>query len=234
MNAWLIVPMLVTAAYLIGGIPFGVVVGRMCGVDVRKQGSGNIGATNVGRVLGRKLGGLVFALDVLKGLLPTLAAGTILAGAAAAEHWSDASRYLCWLAVGVASVIGHNYPVYLRFRGGKGVATSLGATLGVYPDLTYPALIALGVWVVVVAISRYVSLGSICAGIALPLSFAGLSAYRGRSVLSEGWPLLLFALLVATMVIVRHRSNVRRLLAGTEPKMGSHAAGPDDPVRPRR
>jgi glycerol-3-phosphate acyltransferase PlsY len=180
----------------------------------------------VGRALGRKFGGLVFVLDMLKGLLPTLAAGAILARSAAADGWSEPTRYIWWLAVGVACVLGHNYPIYLRFRGGKGVATSLGVTLGVYPDLTYPALIALGVWAVVVVISRYVSLGSICAGIALPVAFVSLSTLRSRSIVSESWPLLAFSLLLTAMVIIRHRSNVGRLLAGTESKIGRRSTGP--------
>jgi glycerol-3-phosphate acyltransferase PlsY len=221
-----IVGLLVVGGYLFGSVPFGLLVGRMGGVDVRTQGSGNIGATNVGRLLGRPYGMLVFALDVLKGLAPMLLAGWALADLWAETQQAQAARYLCWLGVGAASVIGHNYPVYLGFRGGKGVSTSLGVTLGVYPDLTVPALVALMVWVIVVAVSRYVSLGSVCAGIALPVVFAALSSYRGVSLLSERWPLTVFALLMTTLVLIRHRSNLGRLLAGTEAKIGSRAKEP--------
>ena len=232
MKVSVVVPLLLVGAYLVGSIPFGVLIGWVGGVDVRRQGSGNIGATNVGRLMGRRYGVLVFVLDLLKGLGPTLMAGWVLAKLWDGPGGSEAARYLCWLAVGAACVIGHNCPVYLGLRGGKGVSTSLGVTLGVYPDLTWPALVALGVWVVVVGISRYVSLGSICAGIALPIAFVVVSACSGRGVLSGGWPLLVFTLLLASLVVVSHRSNLGRLLAGTEAKIGGRSEGPGDLGQP--
>ncbi len=221
MNVPVVVALSIVASYLIGSVPFGLLVGRWGGVDVRSQGSGNIGATNVGRLLGRRYGMLVFSLDVLKGLVPTLASGAVLGSLWADAQLAESVRYICWLGVGAAAVIGHNYPVYLRFRGGKGVSTSLGVTLGVYPELTFPALVALGVWLLVVVLSRYVSLGSICAGIALPTAYAIISTYRGRGLLAESWPLTIFVLLLACLVLTGHRSNVGRLLAGTEAKIGS-------------
>ncbi len=232
MTISVVVPLLLVGAYLVGSIPFGLLVGWLGGVDVRRQGSGNIGATNVGRLLGRRYGVLVFVLDLLKGLGPTLIAGWVLARLWGSQGGSEATRYLCWLGVGAACVIGHNCPVYLRLRGGKGVSTSLGVTLGVYPDLTWPALVALGVWVVVVGISRYVSLGSICAGIALPLAYVVVSACSGRGVLSGSWPLLLFTLLLAGLVVGSHRSNLGRLLGGTEAKMGGRSEEPGDLGQP--
>jgi acyl-phosphate glycerol 3-phosphate acyltransferase len=144
-----LVGVLIVGCYLVGGIPFGFLVGRLHGLDIRKAGSGNIGATNVGRLLGRKWGILVFVLDVCKGLLPTLGLGQFLPGAEGLAGWSPAVVNTAWLAGGVACILGHNFPIYLRFRGGKGVATSLGVVLGVYPYLTVSGLCAFGVWVVV-------------------------------------------------------------------------------------
>ncbi len=230
MHADVVVPLLTVAAYLVGSVPFGLLIGWWRGVDIRTRGSGNIGATNVGRVLGRPFGIAVFVADMTKGLVPTLAAGWVLR-----RHWPgwdlpESTRYLCWLGVGAGCVLGHNYPLYLRFRGGKGVSTSLGVTLGVYPDLTWAALAAFGVWVAVVGVSRYVSLGSVCAAIALPLSFVGLSLCRGRDMLAQGWPLLGFSVVLAVIVLIGHRSNIGRLLAGNEAKIGSRGretAAPD-------
>jgi len=226
MSPTVLVVLLMVGGYLIGGIPFGLLAGRMRGIDVRTTGSKNIGATNVGRLLGRWYGVLVFVLDVLKGLVPTLAAGCVLIGLSGRANLSEPGRYLCWLGVGAACVVGHNYPVYIRFRGGKGVSTSLGVALGIYPELTYPALLAFGVWLIVVAASRYVSLGSVVAGIAFPVAFAVLSSYRQQSVFSDSWPLLAFSLLLCVLVLLRHRSNLGRLLAGTESKIGRRREDP--------
>ncbi len=220
MSVFATVSLLIIGAYLIGGIPFGLLAGRLRGIDIRTVGSRNIGATNVGRTLGRPYGIAVFALDVLKGLAATLVAGQILVGLAAAADLSEPTRYLFWLAVGMAAVLGHNYPVYLGFRGGKGVSTSLGVALGVYPELTFTALVAFAVWILVVAVSRYVSLGSIVAGVSFPVIFVVLSARRGQSVLTDAWPLLAFSLLLALLVLIRHRANLGRLAAGTESKVG--------------
>ena len=229
------VTLLVLGAYLIGGIPFGLLAGFLRGVDVRQAGSRNIGATNVSRLLGRPFGVTVFSLDVAKGLVPMLVAGQVLAGTAARADLSDPTRYLCWLAVGAAAVLGHNYSVYLRFRGGKGVSTSLGVALGIYPWLTYPALAAFAVWVLVVVVSRYVSLGSMSAGVAFPIAFVAISRYRGQEVVADLWPLLAFSVLLAVMVLVRHRANLGRLLAGTESKIGrpkDDSAGHAKPSHP--
>ncbi|HUU84585.1 MAG TPA: glycerol-3-phosphate 1-O-acyltransferase PlsY [Phycisphaerae bacterium] len=220
MSATATLVLLIVGAYLMGGIPFGLLVGWVKGIDVRTAGSRNIGATNVSRLLGRPYGVLVFALDVLKGLVPTVIAGSVLIGLGGREGPPEAVRYLCWLAIGIACVLGHNYPVYLGFRGGKGVSTSLGVTLGVYPDLTIPGLAAFGIWVIVVATSRYISVGSVAAGVAFPILFLVIARYRGRSVIDECWPLLAFSVLLGVLVVVRHRANLGRLLAGTESKIG--------------
>ena len=206
-------------AYLLGSIPFGFLVGKARGVDIRTLGSRNIGATNVSRTLGRPWGVLVFALDVLKGLAPTVAAGAILIADRTEPGMSKAMCNICVLLVGVSAVLGHNYSVFLRFHGGKGVATSLGVALGVYPDLTCAALAAFGVWVVVTLTSRYVSLGSICAAVAFPVSLVVIS--RGKEgFLANDWPLVVCGSLLAAMIIYRHRGNILHLINGTERKLG--------------
>ncbi len=221
MTPILMILLLILAAYLIGSVPFGFLIGLMKGIDIRTVGSRNIGATNVGRALGKKFGVIAFLLDVLKGFMPTLVAGRFIERAVLSGGWDEATRFLCWLGVGAFCVIGHNFPVFLRFRGGKGVATSLGVTFGVYPYLTWPGLIAFGFWGVVVAATRYISLGSICAAAAMPIFFVLLWRSQDPALLREGWPLLVFSLLLGGMVIARHWANIGRLLAGTETKLGS-------------
>lgn len=207
------------AAYVLGSIPFGWLAGKLHGVDIRSVGSGNIGATNVSRNLGRPWGVLVFLLDTLKGLGPTLAASMVLSGPPARADLSQTGHNLCLLAVGISAVLGHNYSVFLRFRGGKGVATTLGVALGVYPALTYAALAALAVWLAVTLTSRYVALGSICAAVAFPFALILISGWQ-EGFLKNDWPLLVFSSLLAGLVIHRHRANILRLATGTEGKIG--------------
>ncbi len=213
------------AGYLCGSIPFGLLVGRLKGVDVRTMGSGNIGATNVGRVLGRGFGMAVFGLDVLKGLLPVVVAGTWLLPVASGEGLADVSavQYLLWVGVAAASILGHVFPVWLGFKGGKGVATSLGALLGIYPFFTVPGLVALGLWVAVAAATRYVSAASMVGAVTFPIVFAMAARLRAEQWggLDRLWPMYVFAILIAVLVVYRHRSNLQRLLAGTESKIGS-------------
>jgi acyl phosphate:glycerol-3-phosphate acyltransferase len=215
---------LIVGAYLLGSVPFGLLIGKARGVDIRTLGSKNIGATNVGRVCGRPWGVLAFALDLLKGLGPTLTAAMALANPTAAAPVAPATRSLCVLGVGMAAVLGHMFPVYLRFRGGKGVATTLGIALGVYPELTWAALAAFGVWVVVTFASRYVSLGSICAAVAFPLALV-VSRARNQASLADDWPLVLCTTLLALMIIYRHRTNIKRLFNGTEQRIGGVRRG---------
>ena len=216
----------VVGAYLIGGIPFGFLAGRLRGIDVREAGSGNIGATNVGRLLGRRWGVAVFVLDVSKGLLPALAAGYLIDRGVFPDMFSDATRSLCWLLSGLSAVLGHNYSVYLGFRGGKGVSTSLGVALGVYPHLTIPALVAVLVWGIMVSITRIISVGSVAAGLAFPLAHTGALISQGESF-SHHWPFVIFTYFVAGMVIVRHRANLTRIVRRSEPRLG-RAGRPDD------
>jgi glycerol-3-phosphate acyltransferase PlsY len=225
---------LLAVAYVAGSVPFGVLVGRLRGVDVLAAGSKNIGATNVSRLLGRRWGILVFALDVLKGLAPTLVAGFVFRAYRGADSLSPITANLAWLAVAITCVVGHNFSVFLRFRGGKGVATSLGAALGVFPELTIPGLGALALWGAVVSVSRYVSLGSVIACGAFPVFAVLYSVYRGDHVLRNDWPFLLFALLAAGLGIYRHRANLRRLRMGTEPRIGQKPAAEAVASNPHR
>ena len=205
------------AAYVIGSTPFGVILARAHGVDLRSRGSGNVGATNVGRVLGAKWGYLCFVLDVLKGVAPVLAAGLLLRQRGAAVP--SAPTQATWLLVGCGAILGHVFSFWLTFRGGKGVATSLGVLMGFYPYFTWPGLAAFAVWGVVVGIWRYVSLASVVAAGALPLLFVGACFVFGWP-LRDTWPLLAFASVMALLVVARHRTNIARLLAGNENKIG--------------
>jgi acyl phosphate:glycerol-3-phosphate acyltransferase len=199
--------------YLIGSIPFGVLIAAAHHVDLRKVGSGNVGATNVGRVLGSRWGLLCFVLDMGKGLAAVLLAGAVMAGERGVPaHLAQATQ----LGVGCAAIAGHVFNAWLRFRGGKGVATSLGVVLGIYPYFTYAGLVALAIWIVVTMSSRYVSLGSVVAAIA----FVALYALFNWGRLEERWPTGLFAVAMSAIILVRHRSNIRRLLNGTENKIG--------------
>ncbi len=201
------------AAYLAGSTPFGVIIARLHGVDLRRAGSGNVGATNVARVIGRKWGYFCFLLDVAKGLAPVAVAGLWCRPADGTVPAPSAQA--AWLLVALAAVLGHVFSFYLRFRGGKGVATALGVVIGIYPYFTWAGLAALGLWIVVTLVSRYVSLGSITAAVAfVPLLVVFNSRHIGRL-----WPLLVFAAAVAALILVRHRANIRRLLTGTENKI---------------
>ena len=188
-------PALLTASYLLGSVPFGLLVARSRGIDIRKVGSGNIGATNVLRSVGKSWGILVFVLDFLKGLLPALLAGPISHHAVA-----DAGLYC-----GVAAIAGHNWPVWLGFKGGKGVATSAGVLAGAAPLTILPGV---GAWVVVLLASRYVSLASILA--ALVVAASAWIFYGDHPVLAG------LLTLLAALVVLRHKSNIRRLLRGEE------------------
>src|SRR4030042_5918893 len=146
---------LIVGAYLLCSIPFGLLIAAAHGKDLRNIGSGNIGATNLSRALGRKWAYLCFVLDAAKGLLPTAFAARIISSPPAA------SELFLALTVGCAAVFGHLFPIYLKFKGGKGVATSFGVALGFWPYYTICSILALGVWIVTVLIWRYISLASI-------------------------------------------------------------------------
>jgi len=197
---------LVVAAYLLGAVPFGWLIARARGVDILSRGSGNIGATNVARVLGARLGVVCFVLDALKGFLPVFVARMV--------HGAVPGTPLPVVLVGLAAIAGHNWSVYLRFRGGKGVATSCGVFAALFP---LGLLVALAVWVAVVAATRYVSLASILAGVSL---FVAAMILPRAPFGVEQIPLTVFAGLAAVLGIIRHRANIARLIRGTEPRIG--------------
>jgi glycerol-3-phosphate acyltransferase PlsY len=218
---------LIAIAFLAGSIPFGLIIARAKGIDIRQHGSRNIGATNVWRVLGWRAGLTCFLLDVLKGFAPTLGAG-IAAGVVRGHVLNppiaarDASL---WLAVMFATILGHMFSPWVGFKGGKGVATGLGSALAVFPYLTIPALAAFAIWLLVFRITRYVSLASIVAAAAMPCATLGWALFsaardRGVSVLSS-WPFIGVASLLAVFIIWAHRANIARLRAGTEKRFGS-------------
>jgi glycerol-3-phosphate acyltransferase PlsY len=186
---------LIVFGYLLGSVPFAVIVGRLSGIDVRAQGSGNPGATNVARTAGLGAGAAVAILDIAKGAASVLAAEQMQASPAVAA------------AAGAAAVVGHVFPVWLRFRGGKGVATACGMFAVLAPLAT---ALAASVFLVVALVTRYISLGSILAAAALP-SLAYMTHAAAEATLA--------AFGVAALVIVRHRGNVSRLLAGAEPRV---------------
>jgi glycerol-3-phosphate acyltransferase PlsY len=208
-------------AYVCGSVPFGLLVGKLRGIDVRQHGSGNIGATNVGRVLGRNWGFLVFFLDMGKGFLPVLVFGLIAGGWIAPGAPGRASIYLMWGGVSAACIFGHLFPVFLGFKGGKGVATSLGVLLGVYPYFTLAGLIAFGLWVLLTLSTRYVSVGSVGAVAAFPIIFAAFAMVRRESWggTDELWPLHVFGAVIALLVIYRHRGTCGGCTRGRSPRL---------------
>ncbi len=211
----MIATLLIVGAYLAGSIPFGLIIARAKGVDIRQVGSGNIGATNVGRALGAVWGYLVFGLDFLKGLGPL---GPVLAARLARGQLGDAPFFVYDLPVAcaVAAVLGHTFPVWLRFRGGKGGATGLGVGL----VLCWQAMLtAAAVWLATVAISRYISLGTILGSIAYAAAYLAIAKLQGCPFDRAHAALSVFSLGIALLVIVRHKSNIARLRAGTESKV---------------
>jgi len=198
MNNSLFILIMITI-YLIAAIPTGVVLSRlMGGEDVRQKGSGNIGATNVYRVAGKLAGVLTLIGDTLKGFLPLLAFKT----------WLEPTPTQLGIASAVA-ILGHCYPIYLKFKGGKGVATALGIFLVLSPKVVFFALI---VFILTVAITRYISLGSVLAALSAPLLIL---------LLNHPQPIFLATLFIAALVIWRHNSNIKRLLDGTESRFKS-------------
>lgn len=192
---------IIITAYLLGNISTSYIVAkRLAGVDIRTQGSGNAGSTNVLRTLGKKAGALTFIGDVLKGLIAVLIARFIAYGA-------NLDNTTCAYIAVVAVVLGHNYPVFLGFKGGKGVATSLGSMLGMNPLV---ALLCLGFFIIIVAITKYVSLGSIL----------GIGLSPVIMMINHNTKGVLVTLFLTISVAITHKENIKRLLNGTERKLG--------------
>ena len=194
-------------AYLLGSIPTGFLVGKARGIDIRAVGSGNIGATNVFRALGRVAGVMVMLADALKGwlavaVLARLSANWFLSSPSTAQQEGMA------ILAGFCAILGHNYTCWLRFKGGKGIATSAGVLVALVPCAL---LIILAIWLLVLAVSRYVSLASVCASFALPFA----TWLTGRSV-----TLIVVTATMTALAIWKHRANLRRLTAGTEHRFG--------------
>ncbi len=197
------------AGFASGSLPFGYLAGKMRGIDIRQHGSGNIGATNVIRVLGKGIGIPVFILDLLKGLLPCLLVRQWTGGLGVSATVAS----LAVILAGLGGIFGHVFTPWLKFKGGKGVATAAGVLLGITPVAMGAALL---VWLAFFFTTRYVSLASIAAAITVPLA---LAVQMQRNHLWDG-PLLGFGILIAVLVVLRHRANISRLIAGREPKSG--------------
>jgi acyl phosphate:glycerol-3-phosphate acyltransferase len=197
----------VIASYLLGSIPFGYLAGRMAGIDIRNCGSGNVGATNVIRTLGKSYGYPVFALDFLKGLGAVKM--SILIATRMQSEWNPPEMF--GIVAAISSVLGHSFPVWLGFKGGKGVATSAGALFGLAP---VAALVGVAIWIVTFWLTRYVSVASIAAAAALPFVIL-ITTWLSRTT---GKLLFYSSVCLAVVVIWRHRSNLSRLIHGTEPR----------------
>ncbi len=197
-------------AYLVGSIPAGYLLGKMRGIDIRQHGSGNIGATNVYRVMGRGWGISAFVFDFLKGFLPLF----LVRHYAITDDGSWPVSLLL-VACGIASILGHNYTPWLGFKGGKGIATSAGVLGALMPAVL---AVALSLWIIAVLLTRYVSIASLLASAVLPLASALF--YRGQ------WIYFCLSCLAGGLAAWRHRSNIRRLIDGTESRIGSKKKTP--------
>jgi glycerol-3-phosphate acyltransferase PlsY len=201
---WLLIALL---SYLLGSIPNGYLVASSQGVDIRQQGSRNIGATNVLRVMGKKWGYLVFACDTLKGFV------AVKLGLFLSAH-ALLSPVLGGVIAAVACILGHNYTIWLGFKGGKGMATSGGVVLALFPATVICSVTI--AWIGVFYGSKYVSLASIAAAVALPCSVFLFVARTG----ADFWILFVFTVVAAALAIWRHRANIGRLMNGTESRFG--------------
>ena len=202
-------------AYLLGSIPTGFLVAKARGIDIRTQGSGNIGATNVFRILGKTAGILVLLADAAKGWLAVSVVANWVGGWSNPAASPVASEWLS-LGAGVAAILGHNYTCWLHFKGGKGIATSAGVLVALVPAAL---LIVLGIWIVVFAVSRYVSLASICAALALP--FAAWLHHESGTI-------IIVTSALAALAIYKHKANIKRLMNGTENRIGTKKAAPSN------
>ncbi len=205
---------IVFVAYLVGAIPFALIVARLYGIkDIRKVGSGNVGATNVQRAAGFKAAVWVYVFDISKGVVPVLIAKAV--------EQDVMSRDLFLVVVALAAILGHVFPIYLKFKGGKGVNTALGTMLVLMP---IEAACAFGVFLIVVFVSRYISLGSICGALTLPLALLVETFAFDSPTAMVYWILAVF---MALVIPLAHHQNIRRLIAGSENRFSFRATADD-------
>jgi glycerol-3-phosphate acyltransferase PlsY len=226
---WFVVALIVGASYLLGSIPSGLIISKSQGIDIREHGSKNIGATNVWRTMGKNWGLLAFFCDAFKGWLAVtigvwLAAQFGFSSPVPEHHVLEKyTPYLppdyAGIAAALGCIMGHNFPIWLRFKGGKGVATSLGVIIGMMPSVS---LVLFSIWGLVFVVSRYVSLASLIGALVLPmlvLAFMFFGPREGWAAV-HGWGYFYFAVAAGGMVIKRHTANIKRLLTGTELRFG--------------
>jgi glycerol-3-phosphate acyltransferase PlsY len=223
---WPVVALILVVSYLLGSIPSGLLISKSQGLDIREHGSRNIGATNVWRIMGKKWGLLAFFSDTLKGWLAVTVGVWLAAHFGVTEHLPHdkiAVKHLppdyAGITAALGCILGHNFPVWLRFKGGKGVATSLGVIIGMMPLV---ALFIFAVWGLVLKLTRYVSLASIIAAFSLPVAVIALMFFgpaQGWAAV-HGWGNFYFAVAAAALVFKRHTPNIKRLIAGTELRFG--------------
>ena len=202
--SFVVYALLVIIAYLLGAIPFGLIVGLHKGIDIRQVGSGNTGATNTLRAIGWKGSAIVLLLDLVKAVIPILVARWFFG--------EPVVEAMC----GLAAVIGHNWSIYIGFRGGKGVSSSLGVMLLLSPVAT---LVGAVIVIPLIALTRYVSLGSVMGAVLIPAFTLGLSVF----VSPVSWAYIIVSFVLGIMILVQHRGNIQRLLAGNERKLGHKA-----------
>ena len=206
------------AAYLLGSIPTGFLVAKARGIDIRTVGSGNIGATNVFRAVGKPAGIFVLLVDALKGWLAVAVLAKMIHGSVCPETSLQTQEYLRIIA-GISAILGHNYTCWLHFKGGKGVATSAGVLVAL---VLKPFLIILAVWIVVFALTRYVSLGSIAAAVTLPFA----AWLTGQSL-----TMVIVTTAMSVLAIYKHKANIKRLIQGTESRIGRKHAPSTQPSK---
>jgi acyl phosphate:glycerol-3-phosphate acyltransferase len=210
------------AAYLVGSFPTAHLLARSRGVDLGAVGSKNYGATNLGRTLGRSWGILCFAIDATKGALPVVLGGWLLGALGAPSGGVTTATAWCWLATALAAILGHTLSPWIGFKGGKGVATGFGALVAMWPVLTLPAVLAFVLWAVLLAVFRIMSLASMVAAVSIPCSvLVAAVAASGLAGVRASVPFLAASGAIALFVVWKHRANIARMRAGTEPRIGA-------------
>lgn len=211
---YLICAALVLASYIVGSLPFGFWISKSLGVDIRNQGSGNIGATNVLRTLGRKIGITVLILDISKGFLSVLI-GSIIIFNQLPDSMLDKEEIegTIYVLLAIGAILGHNYTFWLGFKGGKGIATSAGAIMPFLPEVLIGSLF---IWILFFFLSRYVAIASIAAAFSIPILTVSLDHNYLFPDINSSWPVISFGIIASIMAVLRHRSNIQRLIKGEE------------------